>query len=238
MSLVQDHTRSVWCELGCFCVRPHTCPLSDRLWEDQSSNFECKTKQIVQEVKIVRQSFDLNHHDLHEMDKTWRTILRKMWPRSRWSAGEVGQMEIRYSACTEGSRLCCIQFELSGRERRAASHPHRLPFLFSWRGKQDVFHPARLRDQSERLLRWNWPQFAPLRVSHLSNIYNSIVRFTSPPPPPAEQLTSFPSCMACCLIHLTDSSSLWAHYCTIYGLCMDATTYLKSTLFSTIYGSV
>lgn len=76
-------------------------------------------------------------------------------------------------------------------------------------------------------------------VSHLSNIYNPIVLFTSPPPPPAEQLTShFPSCMARCLIHLTDSSSLWAHYCTIYGRGMDATTYLKSTLFITIYSTV
>lgn len=108
---------------------------------------------MVQEVKIAKQSFDQIHHDLYEVDKTWRMILRKMWTRSRLSRGEVGQMELRYSVCNEGNRLCRIKFELSGRERRAASHPHRLPFLLSWRGKQDVFHPAQLRDQSERLLR-------------------------------------------------------------------------------------
>lgn len=105
-------------------------------------------------------------------------------------SGEVGHMERKYSDCNEGNSLDCIKLTLSGRERRA-SHPHRLPFLLSWWGKQDVFHPARLRDQSERRLRWNWPQFAPLHVSHLSNIYNTIVLFTSPPPPPAEQRLPF-----------------------------------------------
>lgn len=166
-----------------------------------------------------------------------RMTLRKMcaWPRL---SREVGRMEIRYCVCNEGNGLCCIKFKLSGIERRA-SHPHRLLFLLSWRGKQDVFHPARLRDQSERLLRWNWPQFAPPHVSHLSNIYNPIVLFTSPPRPPAEQLTScFPSCVACCLVHLTDPSPTVAHYCTIYGHFMDTPTYLKSTLFITIYSTI
>lgn len=136
-------------------------------------------------------------------------------------------------------RTACVVSSLNCQVENGGPPTHIASLSSSRWGKQDVFHPARLRDQSERLLRWNWPQFAPLHVSHLSNIYNPIVLLTSPPPPPAEQHTSdFPSCMARCLGHLTDPSPPLAHYCTIYSLCTDATTYLKSTLFVTIYSTV
>lgn len=81
-------------------------------------------------------------------------IHRKAWARTwpEFGRGEAAQMKIRDYPCNRGNSLCCIKPYLSGRKLRA-SPPARLPFLPPWRGKQDVFHPVQLRDQSREATR-------------------------------------------------------------------------------------
>lgn len=231
MWLLWDHTRSVWCELGCFCMRPHRRPPSDRFvggskftfWmqnkTDSPGSGDSETKLWLKPSLLKRKGQTVEEKcgcGPGEAEEGW-----DMWKESFLSA-------MQESVCAVSSLN-----KLSGRERRA-SHPHRLPFLFSGWGKQDVFHPVRLRDQSKRLLHWNWPQFAPLRVSHLSNICSPKLFFTSPPPPLAEQHASdFPSCVARCLIHLTHSGPLLHNLWPLHGYY-----HLNSTLFITIYRTV
>lgn len=153
-------------------------------------------------------------------------IYRKPWARLRpeFGRGEVRQMKIRDYLCYGGNSLCCIKPYLSGRKLRS-SPPLTTPSSLLGEGSRMSFIQFSWGIKAKSLHGWNWPQFAPLRTLHLSNIHNPIVLLTSPLPPPTVLHTCyFPSFY---LIHLTweISQRLQAINSTIYSLHMNATTY-------------
>ena len=64
--------------------------------------------------------------------------------RARWKWEIVRAIE--ETVCAASSQICQV-------EKVRASRPARLPFLSPWQGKQDVFHPVQLRDQSLKATR-------------------------------------------------------------------------------------